>query len=167
MATKRLTHVDARGRARMVDVSAKPETRRRAVAEGLVRLSPRTVALLATGGLPKGDALAVARIAGIQGAKRASDWVPLCHPIRLDAVAVDLVPDPRRGVVIRAEVATRDRTGCEIEALAAVLSAALALYDMVKAVERGAEIVDVRVVEKSGGRSGTWTAPRRVTRKTR
>jgi cyclic pyranopterin phosphate synthase len=142
----------------MVDVSAKPESVRRAVAEGTVRLAPATVSLLARGSLPKGDALAVARIAGIQGAKRAADLVPLCHPLRLDAVAVDLVPDRRRGgVTIRAEVTVRDRTGCEIEALAAVQAAALALYDMVKAVDRGAEITDVRLVEKSGGRSGAWT----------
>jgi cyclic pyranopterin phosphate synthase len=144
----------------MVDVSGKPRTPRRAVAEGRVRLQPATVALLRSGGVAKGDALAVARIAGIQAAKRTSEWIPLCHPLTLDAVAVDLEPGPGGVVTVRAEVSVRDRTGAEMEALTAVAAAALALYDMVKAVDRGAVIEGIRLLEKSGGRSGRWKRPR-------
>ena len=153
--TQRLTHVDSRGAARMVDVSAKTVTSRTATASGRVRTTPQVVALLQQDGLPKGDALAVARIAGIAGAKRTPDLVPLCHPVALHGVEVDLevVED---GVVITVTTRTADRTGVEMEALTAVAAAGLALIDMVKAVDRGASITDIRVEAKSGGRSGTW-----------
>jgi cyclic pyranopterin phosphate synthase len=155
---QQLTHVDSRGAARMVDVSAKTVTTREATASGRVRTSAQVVALLREDGLPKGDALAVARIAGITGAKRTPDLVPLCHPIALHGVTVDLeiVED---GVLITATTRTADRTGVEMEALTAVAAAGLALIDMVKAVDRSASITDIRVESKSGGRSGTWTRP--------
>ena len=139
----------------MVDVSAKAVTTRTATATGRVRTIPQVVALIRGEGLPKGDALAVARIAGIAGAKRTPDLVPLCHPVALHGVEVDLeiVED---GVLITATTRTADRTGVEMEALTAVAAAGLALVDMVKAVDRGASITDVRVESKSGGRSGTW-----------
>lgn len=139
----------------MVDVSAKPVTPRTATASGRVRTTPQVVALLRGEGLPKGDALAVARIAGIAGAKRTPDLVPLCHPVALHGVEVDLevVED---GVSITVTTRTADRTGVEMEALTAVAAAGLALVDMVKAVDRGASITDIRVEAKSGGRSGTW-----------
>ena len=150
-----LTHVDERGAARMVDVSEKAITTRTARATGRVLVSPRVVDLLRGEGVPKGDALAVARIAGIQGAKRTPDLVPLCHPIALHGVAVDLtVADD--AVHIAAEVRTADRTGVEMEALTAVSVAALTLIDMVKAVDPAAVITDVRVESKAGGRSGDW-----------
>jgi cyclic pyranopterin monophosphate synthase len=150
-----LTHLDARGKARMVDVSAKEVTARAAVASGQVLLSPAAVAALREGTVPKGDALAVARIAGIQGAKRTPDLIPLCHPIGLHAVTVDAeVHDD--GVRITATALTADRTGVEMEALTAVTVAALALVDMIKAVDPAGVITDVRVEEKSGGTSGTW-----------
>jgi cyclic pyranopterin phosphate synthase len=149
------THLDSRGEARMVDVSAKSVTNRTATATGRVRTSAQVVALLRAGDLPKGDALAVARIAGIAGAKRTPDLVPLCHPVALHGVTVDLdVVDD--GVEITATTRTADRTGVEMEALTAVAAAGLALVDMVKAVDRGAVITDVRVEAKSGGRSGSW-----------
>jgi cyclic pyranopterin monophosphate synthase len=140
----------------MVDVSGKDVTVRTALASGRVLLSPEVVSLLRTGGVPKGDALAVARIAGIQGAKRTPDLVPLCHPIALHGVTVDVdVADD--GVRIRATVRTADRTGVEMEALTAVSVAALALIDMVKAVDPAAVVTDVRVDEKTGGTTGRWT----------
>ena len=150
-----LTHVDERGAARMVDVSAKDGTVRSATASGAVTTTREVIALLRGDGVPKGDALAVARIAGIQAAKRTPDLVPLCHPIAIHGVTVDLeVTDD--AVLIVATVRTADRTGVEMEALTCVAVAGLALIDMVKAVDRGASIVDVRVEEKTGGRSGTW-----------
>ena len=150
-----LTHVDARGEARMVDVSAKGVTVRTATASGRLVTTPAVVALLRGEGVPKGDALAVARIAGIQAAKRTPDLVPLCHPVAIHAVTVDLeVTDD--GVAIVATVRTADRTGVEMEALTCVAVAGLTLVDMVKAVDRSATITDIRVEEKSGGRSGTW-----------
>lgn len=153
--SEHLTHVDARGAARMVDVSAKTVTTRTATATGRVRTSAQVVALLREDGLPKGDALAVARIAGISGAKRTPDLVPLCHPVALHGVTVDLeVVDD--GVLISVTTRTADRTGVEMEALTAVAAAGLTLVDMVKAVDRGASITDIQVEEKSGGRSGTW-----------
>lgn len=152
---ERFTHVDEQGAARMVDVSGKDVTVRTATASGRVLVSPEVVALLRGPGVPKGDALAVARIAGIQGAKRTSDLVPLCHPLALHAVSVDV--DVADGAVeIIATVRTADRTGVEMEALTAVATAALTVVDMVKAVDKGASITDVRVEEKTGGRSGTW-----------
>ncbi|MFO7252973.1 MAG: cyclic pyranopterin monophosphate synthase MoaC [Actinomycetes bacterium] len=151
-----LTHIDETGAARMVDVSAKDVTVRTARATGRVLLSPEAVALLRSGEVPKGDALGVARIAGIQGAKRTPDLIPLCHPIALHGVNVDLtVVDS--GVEITARVKTADRTGVEMEALTAVSVAALALIDMVKAVDPAAVITDVRVEEKTGGKTGVWT----------
>ncbi|HVD27756.1 MAG TPA: cyclic pyranopterin monophosphate synthase MoaC [Mycobacteriales bacterium] len=139
----------------MVDVSAKPVTSRTATATGRVRTSAQVVTLLRDSRLPKGDALAVARIAGIAGAKRTPDLVPLCHPVALHGVTVDLeVVDD--GVLITATTRTADRTGVEMEALTAVAAAGLALVDMVKAVDRAASITDIRVEAKSGGRSGSW-----------
>lgn len=155
MTAPELSHLDAAGRARMVDVSAKDVSVRTAVATGTVLLSAEAVAALRAGNVPKGDALAVARIAGIMGAKRTPDLVPLCHPIGLHSVTVDLqVAD--HGVAIRAVARTADRTGVEMEALTAVSVAALALVDMVKAVDKAATITGVRVEEKTGGKSGTW-----------
>jgi cyclic pyranopterin phosphate synthase len=151
----RLTHLDEAGRARMVDVSAKDVTVRTATATGRVLLSPAAVAALRDGTVPKGDALAVARIAGIAGAKRTPDLIPLCHPLAIHAVSVDLtVTDD--GVTISATVRTADRTGVEMEALTAVSVAALTLIDMIKAVDKGAVITDVRIESKEGGKSGTW-----------
>ena len=153
-----LRHLDERGHARMVDVSAKPVTVRSASARGRVLLAPAAVTALRAGQVPKGDALAVARIAGLQAAKRTPDLVPLAHPVAVHGVVVELeVVDD--GVQIEATVRTADRTGVEMEALTCVAVAALALIDMVKAVDRHARITDVRVVAKSGGRSGDWTAP--------
>ncbi|MFQ6173415.1 cyclic pyranopterin monophosphate synthase MoaC [Oryzobacter sp. R7] len=150
-----LTHVRADGTAHMVDVSGKAVTARRAAAAGRVLLSPAAVAALRGGVVPKGDALGVARIAGIQAVKRTPELVPLAHPVAVHAVEVDLdVADD--GVDIRAVVRTADRTGIEMEALTAVSVAALALVDMVKAVDRHARITDIRVIAKSGGRSGDW-----------
>ena len=150
-----LTHVRGDGSAHMVDVAAKAVTRRSASAAGRVLLSERAVAALRDGDVPKGDALAVARIAGLQAAKRTPDLIPLAHPIAVHGVEVDLdVTDA--GVDIRATVVTADRTGIEMEALTCVSVAALALIDMVKAVDKHARITDVRVTAKSGGRSGDW-----------
>ena len=153
-----LTHLDAAGQARMVDVSGKAVTARSATATGTVLLSPTAVAALRTGNVPKGDALAVARIAGIQGAKRTPDLIPLCHPIGLHSVTVDLVVGDH-GVQISCTARTADRTGVEMEALTAVSVAALALIDMIKAVDPAAVICDVRVEEKTGGKSGSWHRP--------
>jgi cyclic pyranopterin monophosphate synthase len=152
----RLTHVRADGSAHMVDVSGKAVTARQASAAGRVLLSPAAVAALRSGEVPKGDALAVARIAGIQAVKRTPELVPLAHPVAVHAVAVDLtVADD--GVDLVATVRTADRTGIEMEALTAVCVGALALVDMVKAVDNHARITDVRVTAKSGGRSGDWS----------
>jgi cyclic pyranopterin monophosphate synthase len=150
-----LTHLDAAGQARMVDVSGKEVTARTATATGRVLASPAAVAALRDGTLPKGDALAVARIAGIQGAKRTPDLVPLCHPIGLHAVTVDLAVGDE-GVAIRVVTRTADRTGVEMEALTAVAAAGLALIDMIKAVDPAAVITDIRVEEKTGGKAGAW-----------
>jgi cyclic pyranopterin phosphate synthase len=147
------SHLDETGRARMVDVSEKGITRREARASCVVRLAASTVAKLAQ--LPKGDAVAVARIAGIQAAKRASDWIPLAHPLPLDRVEVEFETVPE-GVRIVSSVVATARTGAEMEALVACAAAALSLYDMVKAVERGAVIGELRLEAKSGGRSGDW-----------
>jgi cyclic pyranopterin monophosphate synthase len=153
-----LTHLDSSGHAHMVDVSGKEVSARSARATGRVLLSAEAIAALREGRVPKGDALAVARIAGIQGAKRTPDLIPLCHPIALHSVTVDLeVQDD--GVVIVAETRTADRTGVEMEALTSVTVAALALIDMVKAVDPAAVISDVRVEEKTGGKTGLWRRP--------
>jgi cyclic pyranopterin monophosphate synthase len=151
-----LTHVDAAGKARMVDVSGKDVTARSACATGRVLLSAAAVGALRSGSVPKGDALAVARIAGIAGAKRTPDLIPLCHPIGLHGVVVDLeVLD--YGVSITATTRTADRTGVEMEALTSVTVAGLALIDMVKAIDPGAVLSDVRVEWKEGGKNGRWT----------
>ena len=153
-----LTHLDASGQARMVDVSGKEVTARSATATGTVLLSAKAIEALRAGDVPKGDALAVARIAGIQGAKRTPDLIPLCHPIALHAVTVDLdVAD--HGVFITCTARTADRTGVEMEALTGVSVAALALIDMIKAVDPAAVITDVRVEAKTGGKSGSWHRP--------
>ena len=154
----RLTHTDEAGHARMVDVSAKDVTAREARASGRVLLSAEAIAALRAGQVPKGDALAVARIAGIQAAKRTPDLVPLCHPIAIHAVTVDLQV-AERAVEISATVRTADRTGVEMEALTSVTVAALALIDMVKAIDPAAVITDVRVEEKTGGKTGPWRRP--------
>jgi cyclic pyranopterin phosphate synthase len=151
----RLTHVDASGAARMVDVSGKDVTTRVAVASGRVLVAPEVVGLLRGDGVPKGDALGVARVAGIMAAKRTPDLVPLCHPLAISGVEVDLVVADD-AVEITATVRTHDRTGVEMEALTAVSVAALTVVDMVKAVDKSAVITDVRVEAKSGGRSGDW-----------
>ena len=153
---QRLTHVDETGAARMVDVSAKEESRREAVASGRVLVSPTVVGLLRGEGVPKGDALAVARLAGIMGAKQTPALIPLCHPLAISGVTVDLTVG-EESVDITATVRTTDRTGVEMEALTAVAVAALTVIDMVKAVDKAAVITDVRVEAKSGGRSGDWT----------
>ena len=150
-----LTHLDETGQARMVDVSGKDVTARTARASGRVLLSAEAVAALRSGQLPKGDALAVARIAGIQGAKKTPDLIPLCHPIGLHGVTVDLTVTDE-GVDITAAARTADRTGVEMEALTSVSVAALALIDMTKAIDPAAVITDVRVDEKAGGKSGPW-----------
>jgi cyclic pyranopterin phosphate synthase len=154
----RLTHLDEAGHARMVDVSGKDVTAREARASGRVRLSAAAIAALRAGQVPKGDALAVARIAGIQGAKRTPDLIPLCHPIAVHSVTVDLAVEDD-AVTIEATVRTADRTGVEMEALTSVAVAALALIDMVKAIDPAAVISDVRVEEKTGGKTGVWRRP--------
>ena len=151
----RLTHVDEAGAARMVDVSGKDVTARTATATGRVLTSPEVVALLRGAGVPKGDTLAVARLAGIMGAKQTPSLIPLCHPLAISGVTVDLTVTDE-GVDIAATVRTTDRTGVEMEALTAVSVAALTVIDMVKAVDKGAVITDVRVETKTGGKSGDW-----------
>jgi len=158
MTQPQLNHLRADGSAHMVDVSAKDVTVRSATAAGRVLLSPGAVAALRGGTVPKGDALSVARIAGIQAAKRTPDLIPLAHPISVHAVEVDLVVVDD-GVDLNATVRTADRTGVEMEALTAVTVGALALIDMIKAVDRHARVTDVRVIAKSGGRSGDWVEP--------
>lgn len=151
-----LTHYREDGAAHMVDVSAKDVTTREATATGVLRTRPDVVARIASGDLPKGEAIAVARVAGILGAKRTPDLVPLCHPLPITGVEVDVVPADDH-VDLRATVRTTSRTGVEMEALTAVTVAGLTLYDMVKAVDRAAVLTDVQVVAKSGGKTGTWT----------
>jgi cyclic pyranopterin phosphate synthase len=154
-----LSHLDEAGRARMVDVSDKPETRRVATAEGLVLCAPETLVLVREERAPKGAVIATAELAGIMGAKRTSDLIPLCHPLPLTKVAVSItLDDALPGFRIDAEARTTGRTGVEMEALTAVSVAGLTLYDMLKAVDRGMRITEVRLVAKSGGRSGDWNA---------
>jgi cyclic pyranopterin phosphate synthase len=156
-----LTHLDEAGRARMVDVSAKDETERVAVAAGSVLMQPATLALIQSGGVAKGDVLAVARLAGIMAAKRTADLIPLCHPLALTSVAVELACDATRSAVdITATCRVTGRTGVEMEALTAVSVAALTIYDMCKAVDRGMRITEIRLMHKSGGKSGTYEASR-------
>jgi cyclic pyranopterin phosphate synthase len=157
-ATGGLTHLDETGRARMVDVGDKPSTERRATARAIVRVTPETAALVAAGDAPKGDVLATARIAGIQGGKRTSELIPLCHPLALSFLGVEAEVDVDAGeITLTAEARTTGPTGVEMEALTAASVAALTVYDMVKGVQRGAEIASVALLQKSGGRSGHWT----------
>ncbi|MBV4504618.1 cyclic pyranopterin monophosphate synthase MoaC [Pseudomonas sp. BW13M1] len=153
-----LTHLDSRGHAHMVDVSDKPDTRREAIAEAWVRMKPETLALISAGGHPKGDVFAVARIAGIMAAKRTHELVPLCHPLLLTAVSVELKAVAPDSVRIIASVALNGTTGVEMEALTAASVAALTLYDMCKAVDRSMQIDWLRLLRKSGGRSGLYQA---------
>ncbi len=156
--TKKLTHFDDAGAAHMVEVGAKSETSREAVASGRVLCAAETARLIAGGKVGKGDVLGVARIAGIQAIKRTAELIPLCHPLRITGVELELeVVDEPPSVVIRATVRAHDRTGVEMEALTAVSVAALTVYDMCKAADRAMQITDVRLERKSGGKSGTWT----------
>jgi cyclic pyranopterin phosphate synthase len=160
MSEKAFTHLDASGAARMVDVSGKDVTVRQAAASGRVLVSPEVIGLLRGEGVPKGDALAVARIAGIQGVKRTPDLIPLCHPLAIHGVEVNLAVTDG-AVEITATVRTADRTGVEMEALTAVAVAGLTVIDMVKAVDKGAVITDIRIEEKSGGKSGHYVRDER------
>lgn len=152
-----LTHLDDTGAARMVDVSAKPDTVRRAIAEGRIAMSAEAASAIRDARIAKGDVLAVARVAGIMAAKRTSDLVPLCHPLPITSVAIDLVPD-ETGVTATATVTTNGKTGVEMEAMTAVSVALLTVYDMAKAVDKDMTIGGVRLLEKSGGKSGEWRA---------
>lgn len=155
----RLTHFDAEGNARMVDVSDKAETERVAVARGAVIMAPETLALIRAGNVKKGDVLSVAQLAGIMGAKKTPDLIPLCHPLSLSSVKVELsIDEAQSAVVIEATCKLKGRTGVEMEALTAVSVAALTVYDMVKAVDKGMRITDIRLTHKSGGKSGTFEA---------
>jgi cyclic pyranopterin monophosphate synthase len=156
-STPALTHIDSKGAARMVDVGAKGITERRAVARGLLRVSPATRALVRDGATPKGDVLAAARLAGIMAAKKTSELIPLTHPLPLTHAAVEITIQ-QDGIAIEATVSTSAQTGVEMEALTAVAVAGLTLYDMLKSVERGAQLTDIRLVEKTGGKSGTYRA---------
>jgi cyclic pyranopterin phosphate synthase len=156
----KLSHIDKSGRARMVDVSTKRDTAREAVATGTVRMQPSTLALIQSGGVPKGDVISVAQVAGIMAAKRTCDLIPMCHPLLLTSVDVQIQPDEQKSTLqITATVRTTGKTGVEIEALTAVVVAALTVYDMCKAVERGMRIEDVRLLKKSGGKSGDIALP--------
>ncbi|MEE8507101.1 MAG: cyclic pyranopterin monophosphate synthase MoaC [Kiloniellales bacterium] len=153
------THFDDEGKAAMVDVSDKDVTARIAVAKGSVIVQPETVALIQSGGVKKGDVLSIARLAGITGAKRTPDLIPLCHPLQIDSIAVDLELAPERNAIdITATCKITGKTGVEMEAMTAVAVAALTVYDMCKAVDRGMRIVDIRLTHKSGGKSGTFEA---------
>jgi len=150
-----LTHLDEKGRAHMVDVGGKPDTERVAVARGEITMRPETLALIQEGGLPKGDVLAVAQVAGIMAAKRTHELIPMCHPLLLTHVAVEFAPNEEENLIeITATVRTTGKTGVEMEALAAVAVAALTIYDMCKAVDRAMHITNIRLVRKSGGKSG-------------
>jgi cyclic pyranopterin monophosphate synthase len=155
-----LTHIGAAGAARMVDISGKDDTTRVAMAEGRVAMAAQTLALILAGDAKKGDVLGAARIAGIMAAKRTHELIPLCHPLLLTKISVDIEPDPALpGLHVRAQVKTRGQTGVEMEALTAVSVACLTIYDMAKAADRGMRIEGVRLLEKSGGKSGDWRAP--------
>jgi cyclic pyranopterin phosphate synthase len=157
MDTGRLTHLDADGRARMVDVGDKPETDRVAVARALVRMAPETAAAVAAGDAPKGDVVATARLAAIQAAKRTDEWIPLAHTIGLSSVDVDIDVDPAAGTVtVTTTARVRARTGVEMEAMVGSAAGALCVYDMVKGLERGVVVERVELLSKSGGRSGQW-----------
>jgi len=154
-----LSHLDEQGRARMVDVGDKPESERTAVARGRILMQPETLALVLSGTVKKGDVLTVAQVAGIQAAKRTHELIPMCHPLLLTHIAVDLAPGEEQGkawIDIQATVRTRGKTGVEMEALTAASVTALTIYDMCKATDRTMEITDLHLAHKSGGRSGTW-----------
>jgi len=155
----KLTHFTAAGAAHMVDVGVKPETERTAIASGSISMAPATAKAIAAGSVGKGDVLGIARVAGIQAAKRTADWIPLCHPLRLTGVEIDLA---LAGAIVKITATVRafDRSGVEMEALAAVAAAALTIYDMCKAMDRGMVISNVRLDEKRGGKSGTWRRSR-------
>jgi cyclic pyranopterin phosphate synthase len=156
MINKKLTHVDASGRPRMVNVGAKADTDRVAIAKGLVRMQPATFKLIQSGGTAKGDVLTTAQLAGITAAKKTSDLIPLCHPILISNVSIEFTPDKANSAIgINAKVESTGKTGVEMEALTAVAVTALTIYDMCKAVDRGMKIENIRLVEKSGGKSGT------------
>ena len=162
--TDTLTHFDAAGQAHMVDVGAKADTHRVAVARGTIRMKPETLALVQSGSAKKGDVLGIARVAAIMGAKRTSDLVPLCHPLAITKVSVDFDIDvPRCCVHCRAQVETVGKTGVEMEALTAVQVGLLTIYDMCKAVDRGMVMTDVQVLEKHGGKSGDWSVEQSTT----
>ena len=152
-----LTHIDEKGQARMVDVTAKPPTHREAVSRGAVRMKPETLSLIEDGRMPKGDVYAVARVAGIMGAKNTSSLIPMCHPLEITGVDITFLPDRERSqVAIEARVRTWSRTGVEMEALTAVGCAALTLYDMCKAVDKAMVVTDIRLISKEGGKSGPY-----------
>jgi cyclic pyranopterin phosphate synthase len=157
MSSELLTHLDADGRARMVDVGAKPETDRVATARAVVRMSPQTASAVAAGDAPKGDVIGTARLAAIQAAKRTDQWIPLCHTLPLNSFDVEIDVDPATGTVIVTTTArVHARTGVEMEAMVGAAAGALTIYDMVKGIERGVVVERVELLEKSGGRSGTW-----------
>lgn len=157
MTDPKLTHLDEQGSAHMVDISAKSPTERVAIAEGAVRMAPETLELILRGDARKGDVIGVARVAGIMAAKKTHDLIPLCHPIALTRITIDIEPDRTlAGLRVRATAGVSDRTGVEMEALTAVSVACLTIYDMAKAADRGMEITDVRLIEKRGGKSGIW-----------
>jgi cyclic pyranopterin monophosphate synthase len=157
MKRRRPSHLDAGGRAQMVDVGPKPATAREAIARGEIELSREALSAVRAGGAKKGDVLGVARIAAIQAAKRTSEWIPLCHPLALDSVHVELTPKPKPPrISIEVRVRTTAKTGVEMEALVAVSAAALTIYDMLKSVDRAMRIGDIRLMRKSGGKSGTY-----------
>jgi cyclic pyranopterin phosphate synthase len=156
--SERLTHLDKDGHAQMVDIGDKPQTVRHAAAACLIVMRPETLAMITAGTVPKGDVLAAARIAGIMAAKRTADLIPLCHPLSLSRASVALTPTPD-GIAVRVDVETTDRTGVEMEALTAASIAALTIYDMCKAADRAMRIDNLRVIEKSGGRSGAFSQP--------
>ncbi len=159
MSQRRSSHFDAQGRAQMVDVGDKAVTRREAIARGAIRLSAEAYRAVVEGSASKGDVLGIARIAGIQGAKHTGEWIPLCHPLGLESVEVEFTPDPDGPrIEIEARARVTAKTGVEMEAMVAVSAAALTIYDMCKSIDRGMAIEDVRLVHKSGGKSGTWDA---------
>jgi cyclic pyranopterin phosphate synthase len=158
--SEKLSHTDGHGRARMVDVGEKKVTRRVARAEGMVKTDPKTIDLILNNDIPKGDLFAAARIAGIQAAKKTSELIPLCHILPLDSVSLEIEADrDQSALALKSEVTCTGRTGVEMEALTAVSAAALTIYDMCKSVDRGIEIMNIRLSHKSGGKSGTWDRP--------
>jgi cyclic pyranopterin monophosphate synthase len=159
MTERKLTHLDEQGNPRMVDVGDKPATSRRAVAEGVIRMSPDTIRAVTEGTVPKGNVITVAELAGVMGAKRTADLIPLCHPLPISSIRVEVeVDETVPGLRARAEVRVEGRTGVEMEALTAVSCTLLTIYDMCKALDRSMELGRIRLLHKEGGRSGTWTA---------